>query len=466
MMRQGFLGIDVGSTAIKIGVIVQGASIYQSSKELFTYSEAATGARYQRGAEIVAVVDELLKEIPQKIMKQVDVLSFSVAMHSLMPVVNRHFDKIFLWSDQQATEVIDNLPMAVAQRFYLRSGTPVHPMSTFAKLLYFQQSQAYPQETVWWGLKELLLDYFTGEGAIDVATASATGMCNLATGQWDEEILTYLDVEEHQLAPIVPVNQEFTLRKELAKQYGLQPDVCVFPGGSDGCLAAYAGLVTTGMSNSLTIGTSAALRSIGPEMKLDVEQQNFCYRLTKQLFVSGGPSNNGGSVLAWASGIFAEDSRCFFQELPNILQKTPIGAGGVKFYPFLNGERAPYWDAQLTGGFQNLRITTSREAMVRSVIEGILLNLRTLKPIIGSEALTLSGGFFDTPELAQLTVDILGNEAVLAKENEPIFGLYYLLMETHKPNAISTNGKKLSPDYEQSALYEALHKTYFSSLES
>src|SRR5699024_3018109 len=126
---------------------------------------------------------------------------------------------------------------------------------------------------------------------------------------------------------------------------------------------------------------------------------------------------------------------------------------GVKFYPFLNGERAPYWDAELTGGFQNLRITTTRQEMIRSVVEGILLNLRTLKPsIIGSGALTLSGGFFDTPEFAQLTVDVLGNEAVLSKENEPIFGLYYLLVGAKNPDLTLTNVEKLVPNRKKSEL--------------
>lgn len=460
-MEQGFLGIDVGSTAIKVGIIVKGTSIYHSSQALTTYDEEG-GARYQKATEILQTIAGLLSEIPREFMEQVGSLSFSVAMHSLMPVVNGQFDKIFLWSDQQATEVIRQLPVATARQFYLRSGTPIHPMSTFAKLLYFLQAQTYPESTSWWGLKELLMDYFTGKAAIDVATASATGMCNVESAQWDEEILAYLDVKKDQLAPIVPSDQVFEIREERVKQFGLKPQTRVYCGASDGCLAAYAGLATTGIANSLTIGTSAALRSIGPDCKLDVSQQPFAYRLTDKLFVSGGPSNNGGSVLAWASGIFSGDSSTFFRELPEILETTPIGAGGVKFYPFLNGERAPYWDAELTGGFQNLRITTTRQEMIRSVVEGVLLNLRTLKPsIIGSGALTLSGGFFDTPELAQLAVDVLGNEAVLAKENEPIFGLYYLLAGDKNPDVSLTNVEKLVPNREKSELYEKLHQGYF-----
>ena len=127
-MEQGFLGIDVGSTAIKIGVISQGTSIYHSSQALTTYDEAG-GIRYQKATEILQTIAGLLSEIPREIIEQVGSLSFSVAMHSLMPVVNRHFDKIFLWSDQQATEVIRQLPVATARRFYRHSGTPIHPMS-------------------------------------------------------------------------------------------------------------------------------------------------------------------------------------------------------------------------------------------------------------------------------------------------------------------------------------------------
>lgn len=464
-MQEYFLGIDVGSTAVKVAVISKGASLYQNSGKLMTYHRS-TGARYQYAQEILQVIEDLILDVPPDFRKKVSAISFSVAMHSVMPVVGGALQEVFLWSDQQATQAINQVPQEIAEKFYRQSGTPIHPMSPFAKILYFQQTQSYPAATCWWGLKELLMLHFTGEVAIDVATASATGICALATGDWDAEILDYLGISRQQLVPIVPVNQSFSLTESCQKQYGFAQGAQVFCGGSDGCLAAYAGLATTGIANSLAIGTSAALRYIGSEIKLDSQQQNFCYRLTETLFVSGGPSNNGGNVLAWGRQIFGEMTADFYGELPAILAKTAIGAGGVKFYPFLSGERAPYWDAKLTGGFQQLRITTKRRDMIRSLLEGMLLNLRTLKPtIIGNGPVALSGGFFETPELAQLVVDILGNPAVLAKENEPIFGLYYLLYGKEDTVTAPKPQQMILPNPKARIAYELLHQHYFADLE-
>ncbi|MEO1782998.1 gluconokinase [Enterococcus diestrammenae] len=463
-MQAYFLGIDVGSTAVKIAIISEGVSLYQNSGKLLTY-HGENGAKYQQASEVLQVVEQLILELPADLRKKVKAIGFSVAMHSLMPLVAGQFQELFLWSDQQATSVLSQLPQEMRETFYLRSGTPIHPMSPFAKILYFQQRMSYPSGTSWWGLKELLMVHFTGEVAIDVATASATGLCSLATGDWDDDILRYLGISRQQLAPIVPANQKFTLTNDCQRRYGLGADVAVFCGGSDGCLAAYAGLATTGLANSLTIGTSGALRAIGSEVKLDSLRQNFCYRLTETLVVTGGPSNNGGNVLAWASQIFGEATN-FYDELPAVLATTEIGANGVKFYPFLSGERAPYWDAQLTGGFQNLRITTKRRELIRSVLEGLLLNLRSLKPaIIGNGPVSFSGGFFETPELAQLAVDILGNPAILSKENEPIFGLYALLFGEKSTAAAPNSQQLIVPNPVAQVAYERLHRDYFADLE-
>jgi xylulokinase len=57
---------------------------------------------------------------------------------------------------------------------------------------------------------------------------------------------------------------------------------------------------------------------------------------------------------------------------------APLGAGGVLFAPWLNGERTPVDDHTIRGGFHNLSLATRREHLARAVYEGVAFNSRWL----------------------------------------------------------------------------------------
>ena len=80
---------------------------------------------------------------------------------------------------------------------------------------------------------------------------------------------------------------------------GLSAEIPFIIGGSDGCLANLgSGAMSTG-ELALTIGTSGAVRMTSSKPKHDSQQRIFNYILTEELYVSGGPVNNGGNVMKW-----------------------------------------------------------------------------------------------------------------------------------------------------------------------
>ena len=56
--------------------------------------------------------------------------------------------------------------------------------------------------------------------------------------------------------------------------------------------------------------------------------------------------------------------------------KSPPGAGGLVFLPYLQGERTPMWDPQARGLVLGLHLATERRHVARSVLEGTALGLR------------------------------------------------------------------------------------------
>ncbi|MGM0214438.1 gluconokinase [Enterococcus sp. AZ109] len=457
-MKNAFLGIDVGTTAVKIGVIEENQLIYEMSVKLTTYVDGLI--KYQQSSELEAAFVQGVKSIPSEIRALISSVSFSTAMHSVMPVVDGVAGKIFLWSDEQASEVIEEFKQTdLAKHFYQKTGTPIHAMSPFAKILYFGQQKSYPKNVKWWGIKELLLEYFTGKARIDYSVASATGLLNLETLTWDQEILDYLEIVPKQLAELADTTAEFPIDTSAATSLGLASDVTVIAGASDGCLTAYASFYRTGNTSSLTIGTSAAVRNITQQTHFDTEKQNFCYYLDQNHYVIGAPSNNGGCVLAWAAQTI-DEPETFYQKLPDKLAASPIGAKGVRFFPYLNGERAPFWSANKKAEFKQLTVEHTKVDMIRGVIEGMLMNIRILCEMVGArEGLSVSGGFFQTEALTQMTADLLGLPCLYAEENEPLFGIYYLI---HQPERIVEAGKIFEPQKTASEQYHELAQHYFN----
>ncbi|MBO0452101.1 gluconokinase [Candidatus Enterococcus murrayae] len=458
MILSVFLGIDVGTTAIKLGVIQKNELLYSSELPLQTYGDDQI--KYQNGTVLLTILQAGILAIPEKIRQQVTLISFSTAMHSIMPADGRN--QLFLWSDLQAAESIEGFKQTdLASHFYEISGTPIHAMSTFAKLLYFQESTSYPKDMHWYGIKELLMEYFTGKPIIDYATASATGLFDLRKKQWSGEILDFLGIKEEQLAELADTNQEYRMLPNRCDLFGFSNNSRVVIGASDGTLAAYASYYSTGRTASLTIGTSAAVRQTTKTIQLDQKKQNFCYYLKNDLLISGAPSNNGGVILAWAANYFAENPAKFYERIPELLAETEVGANGLRFWPYLNGERAPYWNNDLKGGFYDLTLQHTKNDMLRSVIEGVLLNIRQLVELVAKDQeLSVSGGFFQTAALGQLAADVFGVKCYYAQQNEPIFGLYYLLEQPKL--TIEESQQVFIPDPIKHAAYKQIAQDYFN----
>ena len=167
-----FLGIDIGTTAIKFAVIEQEKIKYQQTIPVTTHREVS-GACYQKTDELLRVLQIGVQSIPKDMRSHIAKVSFSVAMHSVWPQPD---EKVFIWSDTQAEQLMADFKKdPLAQKFYEKTGTPIHAMSPFAKLLYFERSKIYPPQTRYYGIKELVMHYFTEQYVIDYATATATG---------------------------------------------------------------------------------------------------------------------------------------------------------------------------------------------------------------------------------------------------------------------------------------------------
>jgi gluconokinase len=141
-----------------------------------------------------------------------------------------------------------------------------------------------------------------GEWVTDYSTAAATQIYNAHTYQWDEELLSRLNLSPDQF----PLAEDGTkiiapLKKELCAALGLNKNVQVILGVFDGAALAVAlgGLApNVGIIN---LGTTAMLRIPGDQPALDKNENKRiqAYALQKGNFLNGGALNNAALPLDW-----------------------------------------------------------------------------------------------------------------------------------------------------------------------
>ena len=155
------------------------------------------------------------------------------------------------------------------------------------------------------------------------------------------------------------------------------------------------------------------------------------------------------------------------------------------FHPYLTGERAPRHNPDTKGSFFGIKLTTTREEMIRSVVEGIGFNINLIKEQVIAdgypiESLILVGGLSKGAEIRQIFSDImnvelriptyadeaatmgaaiLGGIGIGLYEDERVIHKFLKIGTVVTPNAENhAKYRELMPFFE--AVYEALLPVY------
>jgi gluconokinase len=261
---------------------------------------------------------------------------------------------------------------------------------------------------------------------------------------WDEEALEIAGISREHLSELVPTTMCFQgLDHSTAEAYGINPQTPFIIGANDGCLANLGvGAIEKG-TVALTIGTSGAIRTVSSEPVVDPKGRTFCYVLTKDHWVIGGPVNNGGMVLRWLRDEWCQEEVAEAKErgisayelITEKIDQVRPGAEGLLFHPYLTGERAPSWNAHARGSFFGLAMHHKREHMMRAVLEGINLNiymvLLALEELIGiPDKIHATGGFAQSSVWRQMVADIFNQDVHVQQTVESscfgavVLGLY------------------------------------------
>lgn len=506
------LGVDIGTTSTKSVLYdLKGKVIAHANSGYKLYQEVPDMAE-EDPEEIFDAVIEVMSQTLRQIDVKADELkgvSFSCAMHSLilMDKNDQPLTRAITWADNRAAKYSEELnENGCGAQIYAKTGTPIHPMAPLSKILWLrnEKPELFKKTKKFIDLKSYIFFKLFGVYKMDYSLASATGLFNIFTLDWEKQALDLLQIQSEQLPDLVETTDMITgLKPQFADLLEIDTQTPFVYGASDGVLSNLGVNAIEPGVVAVTIGTSGAVRVVVDKPIVDPDGKLFCYALTKDKWVLGGPVNNGGIVFRWVKDQLFAPERITAQQmqistydlLTQIAEKIPAGSDGLLFHPYLGGERAPIWNAYARGSFFGLTRKHTRAHMVRAALEGIVYNLYvvmlTIEKLTGKPvSIQATGGFARSSLWRQMLADIFEQPVTIPESFESsclgaaVLGMYALgyiddlaavknmvgVTHVHQPNQKNFEVYRellpiwirlsdiLSPEYKEIAEFQKRHE--------
>ena len=261
--------------------------------------------------------------------------------------------------------------------------------------------------------KGYLLAILTGR-AVDEPSSSPGG-----EGA-NQALFEALGVDINLLAKSTPsLSVVDNLIPEIRSYVNLPSSVKVVAGLNDGAAATLgAGIVKLGqgivsLSTNGVMRTTIHRRLPGETLR---NKSMFCYSYVNDMYVTGGMTKCGGDSVRWLVENFYHDQENdpeVFDLIAVEAERSPLGANGVVFMPYLVGMGTPHSTKIAQGAFMNLDRQHTRADFTRALLEGAAFALKDIGETFDElglswDDISFTGGGSKNPVWRQIVADILG----------------------------------------------------------
>jgi gluconokinase len=480
------VGIDIGTGSTKAIAMDSKGTIITNSQFYYSTNEPHPGYSEQDPEIIWKAFVDCIKKIISEVKYPPVSISLSSAMHGLlvMDKNNSTLTPLITWADTRSgkiAEEIRNLPEA--ETLYKSTGTPIHSMTPLCKIIWLKENESdiFKAAFQFISIKEFIWFRLFNVYETDHSIASATGLFNIETFQWNNFSLKLCDINSSQLPELVSTDFiRKNLNAEIADSLNIPADTMFCIGASDGCLANIGSYAIEKGTAALTIGTSGAVRVANQKPIFNFSEMTFNYVLDKETFICGGPVNNGGNIMDWLFETFLKNTDPKDKDFENFfttVDSISAGSKGLVFLPYLYGERAPVWDERSSGVFFGIKPFHTNASFLRAALEGVCYSMNEVLEIVESSAkilqLNVGGGFIRSQTWMQILADITGKKlCVIETEDSSAIGAAILNMKALKmiedyDSLQPKNNLLVEPDLNNHLVYQkfyAVFKKLYQSL--
>lgn len=430
-MKQFILAHDLGTTGNK-------ASLYDAEGQLLgsCLSEYNVSFEHPLWAEqnpddwwqaICHSTKQLLQQTKAH-KNDIACITFSGQMMGCVPLGKdtQPLRNALIWADQRSNQQEQWLSTRISpESVYQITGHRLSASYSLCKILWLRDNQPelYKNTYKFVHAKDAIVARLTGNFVTDPSDASGMNLYDLEQGRFSSEILDAAQIDASKLSDIKASTAVVgEVLPSIADDVGLAAGTPVVIGGGDGCCAATgAGVIREGRAYNY-IGSSSWIALATNKPVFDPTMRTFTWaHLIPGMFSPCGTMQAAGASYAWARNELAplelqiakEQNISPYELMNQTAEASPAGAKGLLYLPYLLGERSPRWNPKASGAFIGLTVRHSRADILRSVLEGITLNLRVILDALTAQdnqvnAMRLIGGGAKGKLWNQIMADVYG----------------------------------------------------------
>jgi gluconokinase len=473
------LSFDIGTSGFRAALFdARGERIedliYTPSGDIFT--ELGGGLDADADGLLALVGDSLnhaLMRLPL-LVSRVDYVTGSCFWHSLLGIdkEGNAVTPVLGWAERRAANQAVELRARLDEgAVHARTGCRFHPSYWPAKLLWLKKERAdlFGKVRRWLSFSDYFSLKIFGAATTSVSMASATGLLNQKTCEWDRELLLELGLSVEQLPTIAPRGEALMFESDApASSWPALAGATWFPAIGDGA-ANNIGAACVGPNRAaLMVGTSGAMRMVVAATPPDtMRSELFCYRADRDRIVVGGALSDGGGLYSWMKstlfGLYDD------LEIERSLGAIEPDSHGLTVLPFWFGERSTGWAVSAQGSILGLTARTKPIEILRASMEAVCYRFALLATALNavagiSEIVGTGNALLSSPTWTQMIADVLGQRIEVSTINEASCrGAALLALEAiGKIDGIETVDRMTGLAYEPDA---ARHAIYAQAIE-
>ena len=421
-----YLGIDLGTSEVKALLLDSGGRIVGQAGAPLEVSRPHPLWSEQEPVDWRRAMDLAVAKLrgahPAQF-AEVRAIGLSGQMHGavLLGEQDEVLRPAILWNDgrshAECAELTERAP-----NLHAIAGNLAMPGFTAPKLLWVRKHEP----ALFAQLRTVLLpkDYLrlvlSGEKVSDPSDAAGTLWLDVAARDWSDELLAACDLTRAQMPRLVESSEvSGFLRPQIAKAWGLGPEVAISGGAGDNAASAIGIGATQPGDGFLSLGTSGVLFVVNDRYRPNPASavHAFCHALPGR-WHQMSVMLSAASCLKWFVQIGgATDEAALLAELAAVpaeaLHDAPL------FLPYLAGERTPHNNPFAKGGFHDMTHETTRAHCTYAVLEGVTFGLCDGLAALQEadtevQRLYLVGGGARSGYWAQLLADALNVEILVS----------------------------------------------------
>jgi len=427
-----FLGIDLGTSAIKAVLIDEASAVVAQADEPLAISRPKPLWSEQNAPDfwsaVCAVIDRFKRDHAQAL-AQVQGIGLSGQMHGavLLDAHDAPVRPVILWNDgrsaQECAELARDFPHLPEI-----TGVIAMPGFTAPKLLWLKthEPEAFAKVRTILLPKDYVRLKLTGVKATDMSDAAGTWWLDEAKRTWSDAALAATGLTRAHMPALLEGNAiSGTLLPELAARWGMGK--IIVAGGAGDAAAGAIGLGAISDGDAfISLGTSGQLfvatNSYRPAPSTLVHA--FAHAVP-HTWLQMAAMLNGASPLAWGASLIGTDPQTLVDEA----QAQFKAPSPEIFLPYLSGERTPHNNPDAKGVFFGMNGDTHRGRLGQAILEGVAYSFADAQAAVQAAGTTITqagviGGGAKSAFWMQILSNVLDIPLIryVGAEKGPAFG--------------------------------------------